>query len=187
MIDQRSYLLFKEITSNYQITKSEVMRKLGITDRQLHYDLDKLNNTLNNLELPEVSLENSLFHVPGVLKERVLSGFLANVDSSMFIISEQDRVFAIYLYTFIRKEVVSNYHYQLLLGVSKNTALADVKRVKKLCEEWNLEWVYSRAEGYHAIGSEMDKRRLAAYCSDMLTSQPLGKRDRNNHFKKLGI
>lgn len=176
MIGQRSYLLFKEITSNYQITKSEVMRKLGITDRQLHYDLDKLNNTLKNLELPEVSLENNLFHVPGVLKEGVLSsGFLANVDSSMFIMSEQDRVFAIYLYTFIRKEVVSNYHYQLLLGVSKNTALADVKRVKKLCEEWNLEWVYSRADGYHVLGSEMDKRRLAAYCSDMLTSQPLGK------------
>ncbi|WP_047984191.1 BglG family transcription antiterminator [Ornithinibacillus californiensis] len=175
MIDQRSYILFKEITSSHHITKSEVMRKLSLTERQLHYDLDKLNAALKNLELPEIKIENNILTIPEELKGEKSSGILANVDSKMFIISEQDRVFAIYLYTFIRKEVISNYHYQLLLGVSKNTALADVKRVKELCEKWNLKWVYSRVEGYHALGSEMDKRRLAAFCSDTLLSQPLGK------------
>lgn len=175
MLDQRSYLLFKEVTSIQQITKSEVMRKLSLTERQLHYDLDKLNNALKSLELPEITVENNQIYVPNDLKGITTAGILADIDSSMLIISEQDRALVIYLYTFIRREMVSNYHYQLLLGVSKNTALADVKRVKELCKEWNLEWVYSRAEGYHVIGSELDKRRLAAYCSDTLTSQPLGK------------
>lgn len=175
LIDQRSYVLFKEITSNNQIPKSEVMRKLSLSERQLHYDLDKVNTILSNLDLPEIKVENNLILVPEVLSGNKISGILSEVDSKMFVLSEQERVFAIYLYTFIRKEIVSNYHYQLLLGVSKNTALADVKRVKELCKKWNLEWVYSRVDGYHAIGSEIDKRRLAAFCSDTLISQPLGK------------
>ncbi|GAB3790585.1 BglG family transcription antiterminator [Virgibacillus kimchii] len=175
MLDQRSYILFKEITSTHPITKSEVMRKLNLTERQLNYDLEKVNGFLQQLELPEVMLKNNLFSVAEELKGITNSGLLANVDSDMFIISEQDRVFAIYLYTFIRKETVSNYHYQFLLRVSKNTALADVKHVKELCRKWNLEWAYSRADGYHINGTELDKRRLAAYCSDTLVSQPLGK------------
>ncbi|GGA92475.1 BglG family transcription antiterminator [Ornithinibacillus halotolerans] len=175
MIDQRSYILFKEVTSYKQITKSEVMRKLGLTERQLHYDLDKLNGFLEGHDLPNITVENNLILIPEELRGVNESGILTNIDSNTFIISEQDRVYAIFLYTFIRKEAVSNYHYQLLLGVSKNTALADVKRVKELCKEWNVEWVYSRVNGYHANGTEMDKLRLAAYCSDTLFSQPLGK------------
>ncbi|KPH71484.1 BglG family transcription antiterminator [Oceanobacillus caeni] len=175
MIDQRSYILLKEITFNNQISKSEVMRKLSITERQLHYDLDKVNAVLRNLELPEIIIENNVFLVPKELKDITNFNLLTNVSSNMFIISEQDRIFAIYLYTFIRKEIISNYHYQLLLRVSKNTALSDVKKIKELCKQWNLEWVYSRVDGYHVVGSELDKRRLAAYCSDTLITQPLGK------------
>ncbi|MEN2768560.1 BglG family transcription antiterminator [Ornithinibacillus xuwenensis] len=175
MFDQRSYLLFKEITSNHQISKSEVMRKLELTERQFHYDLDKINAALTSLNLPEVALNHHVFHIPEEVSGMMKSGILSELNSNIFIISEQDRIFAIYLYTFIRKEPVSNYHYQLLLGVSKNTALADVKRVKELCLEWNMEWIYTRVDGYHVNGSEMDKRRLASYCIDTLLTQPLGK------------
>ena len=76
---------------------------------------------------------------------------------------------------FIRKEPVSNYHFQLLLGVSKNTALTDVKRLRKICEEWDVKFLYTRMDGYHLAGTEMDKRRLAIFSVSHLLSQPLGK------------
>lgn len=157
------------------ITKNEVMRKLNLTDRQFQYDLEKVNSVLESLDFQQVSVKNNIFIVDEKLKDITKSGLLIDIDPNLLIISEQDRIFLIYLYTFIRREEISNFHYQLLLGVSRNTALADVKRVRELCSEWDIEVIYTRAEGYHLAGAEYDKRRLASYCIDTLLSQALGK------------
>ncbi len=175
MLDQRSYTLLKEITSHHNITKSEVVRKLDLSNRQFAYDLERANTFLGNVDLPKIQYKQNALLVPEELYGITISGLLYDVNLTSFILSEQDRVFAIYLYNFIRQESVSNYHYQVLLGVSRNTALSDVRQVKLLCETWDLKWSYSRTDGYHVIGNEMDKRRLASYCCDMLYSQPLGK------------
>ncbi|MBO1913454.1 hypothetical protein J4G37_52660, partial [Microvirga sp. 3-52] len=129
-------------------------------------DLDKINNALENLDFQRIVIEDNVFVVNEKLRDATKSGLLLDIDPNLFVISEQDRVFLIYLYTFIRKEAISNFHYQLLLGVSRNTALADVKRVRELCSSWDIEVVYTRADGYHLVGAEYDKRRLASYCID---------------------
>lgn len=175
LFDQRSYALFKEITNHEQVTKAEGMRKLNLSERQFNYDLDKINHALKRLNIPEVEIVDNLFLMDKKLREAIKSDMLLDMNPNTFVISEQDRVFLIYLYTFIRKEPISNYHYQLLLGVSKNTALADVKRAKELCFGWDITLVYSRVDGYHLKGSELDKRRLVSYCIDTLLSQSLGK------------
>jgi PTS system ascorbate-specific IIA component len=161
---------------NYeQLSKAEVMRKFNLTERQVNHDLDKVNHALDEINMPQVNIVDNCFIIDGKLKSAMRSGVLLDITPNQFIISEEDRMFLLYLYTFIRKEAISNYHYQLLLAVSKNTALADVKRVKELCQEWKIELVYTRVDGYHLKGSELDKRRLASYCIDMLLTQPLGK------------
>lgn len=175
LFDERSYALLKEITMYEYITKNEVMRKLNLSDRQFQYDLEKINNVLESLDYPQVFVENNVFSVDEKLKNITKYGLPLNINPNLLNISEQDRVFLIYLYTFIRKEEISNFHYQLLLGVSRNTALADVKRVRELCSKWDIEVVYTRAEGYHLAGDEYDKRILASYCIDTLLSQALGK------------
>lgn len=175
MFDERSYALLKEITTYAYITKNEVMRKLNLSDRQFHYDLEKVNYVLESMGYPQVLVENNIFIVDEKLKDMAKYGLPLNIDPNLLVISEQDRVFLTYLYTFIRKEEISNFHYQSLLGVSRNTALTDVKRVRELCSEWAIELLYTRAEGYHLVGNEYDKRRLASYCIDTLLSQTLGK------------
>lgn len=175
MLDQRSYVLFKEMMNYEQLSKAEVIRKFNLTERQVNHDLDKVNHALGEINMPQVTIVDNCFIIDRKLKSAMRSGVLLDITPNQFIISEEDRMFLLYLYTFIRKEAISNYHYQLLLAVSKNTALADVKRVKELCQEWKIELVYTRVDGYHLKGSELDKRRLASYCIDMLLTQPLGK------------
>ncbi|GGB58671.1 PRD domain-containing protein [Virgibacillus dakarensis] len=175
MFDQRSYKLFEEITRHGQTTVSEVMRKVNLSERQFYYDLEKINDALKSVDMPPIKIVNADFIVDNKVKKLVKSGTILDFNIHKFILSEEDRVFLIYLYTFIRKEPVSNYHYQLLTSVSKNTSLSDVKRVKKLCMEWNVELVYSRSDGYHLVGGESAKRGLAFYCIDYLLTQPLGK------------
>ncbi|AXI10528.1 transcription antiterminator BglG [Oceanobacillus zhaokaii] len=175
MFDLRSYSLFKEIMNHDQVTKAEVMRKSNLTERQFNYDFEKMNDALASLNLPTVKQDNNIFIIDEALLEVYKSGIALKLNPNQFVFSELDRVYLIYLYTFIRQETVSNYHYQLLVGVSKNTALADVKRVRELCEEWNIQIIYTRAEGYHLSGNELDKRKLALYCINTLLSEDLGK------------
>lgn len=175
MFDERSYELFNEILNHNQITTSEVIRKLNLSERQFNSDFEKANDALKSLNLPQITMNNNLFMVDEKLKDLTKSGMLLESNINSFIISEQARIFLLYLYTFIRKEPISNYHYQLLLDVSKNTALTDVRKVRKLCTEWDVELIYTRVDGYHLKGLELDKRRLASHCIGTLLSLPLGK------------
>ncbi len=150
------------------------MMQLNLSERQLQYDLEKVNLALGNKDLPGIKISNQLLFIDERLRNLVKTNYL-DINGNQFIISEQDRPYLIYLYTFIRKEPVSNYHFQLLLGVSKNTALTDVRRLKEICEKRNVKFLYTRMDGYHMAGTEMDKRRLAIFSVNHLLSQPLGK------------
>lgn len=173
LFDQRSYKLLEELTKHEKITKQEIMMQLNLSERQLQYDLEKVNFALTNNDLPEIKISNQLLFIDKALRSLVKTNYL-DMNANQFIISEQDRAYLIYLYTFIRKEPVSNYHFQLLLGVSKNTALTDVKRLKEICDKWKVKFLYTRLDGYHITGTEMDKRRLAIFSVNHLLSQPLG-------------
>ena len=175
MFDERAYRLFEEITLHDKMSKFEVMRVLNLTERQLQYDLDKVNDALQMMSLPTIKMEEQNFFIDNQLKKRIEIGMPLNINAKHFVIPEETRSLLIYLYTFIRSEALSNYHYQLLLGVSKNTALTDVKKAKLNCEEWGINLVYSRKEGYHLKGTENKKWQFASYCIDYLLSQPLGK------------
>lgn len=175
MFDERAYRLFEEISVHDKISKFEVMRVLDLTERQLQYDLDKVNDALQMMSLPVIRIEGQSFFIDNILKKRIEIGMPLNINTKQFVIPEDTRSLLIYLYTYIRSEALSNYHYQLLLGVSKNTALTDVKKAKLSCEEWDINLIYSRKEGYHLKGTENNKWKYASYCIDYLLSQPLGK------------
>ncbi|MGX4668935.1 BglG family transcription antiterminator [Cerasibacillus sp. JNUCC 74] len=175
MFDQRSFKLFKEIITHDQITVSEVIRKTDLSERQFYYALDKVNNTLKSMNMPEIIISNQNFLVDAKVKKLHYAGAPLDISMNQIVLSEEDRVYFIYLYTFIRKEVLSNYHYQLMMNVSKNTALTDVKKVKEMCNEKDVAFVYTRMDGYHLKGDELAKRKLAAYAIDYLLTKPLGK------------
>ncbi len=175
LFDQRSYKLLEELIKHDKITKQEILIQLNLTERQLMYDLEKVNEILTSNDLPAITVSNHVI----IIKKQLKTLFKTNnldFNANQFIISEQDRSYLIYLYTFIRREPISNYHIQLLLGVSKNTALNDVKRLKEISKRWHVDFIYTRLDGYHFVGNELDKRRLAIYCVNHLLSQPLGKK-----------
>lgn len=174
LLDERAYSLLKTLTEHEQVSKTEVLRILEISERQFGYDFEKINYVLEKMHLPPIQLKNNEFIIEDELRRAVHSGKLNNLNPNFLTISKEDRVYLLYLYTFIRKEPISNFHYQTFLGVSKNTALNDVKIAKGLCENWDLELIYTRKDGYHILGNEYDKRRLALYAIMNIMVGPLG-------------
>ena len=153
--------------------KQDIMRKLNLTEKQLNHDLMKVNDLLRQSNLPEIKITNQIIHLHSSSKNALKSNLLFN--TNQFVISERHRTYLIYLYTYIRRESVSNFHLQFLLAVSKNTALSDVKKLREICKTQSIELLYSRMEGYYIQGTEFNKRRMAILCINHLLSQPLGK------------
>ncbi|MGD6950034.1 helix-turn-helix domain-containing protein, partial [Bacillus mobilis] len=83
-----------------------------------------------------------------------------------------ERVLIILLYTFIRKESLSSFHYQNFLGISKNTVSADMKRVNQFCGDFRVRISFTRQEGYHLKGAEEDKRHLMLKAISLLANRP---------------
>ncbi|TFE01579.1 BglG family transcription antiterminator [Jeotgalibacillus salarius] len=175
MLDQKSYEFLERLTQYQQITKPEMMMELNLTERQFDYLVEKANSTLSMMKLPTVKMNNQVLIVDDTVKQFIKNEASLTVKENDLIVSEEDRPFMIYLYTFIKQEVISSYHYQLLLNVSKNTALTDVKKTREMSGKWNVQLEYQRMNGYFIKGSEMDQRRFAIYCINTLLSKPLGK------------
>ncbi|MEK5389867.1 BglG family transcription antiterminator [Margalitia sp. FSL K6-0131] len=174
MFDHRSIQLLDQMIQYRRSAIPELMRKLKLSPRQFHYDLEKLNDGLIDIQLPPIKLMDNYFKVDDSLIERWQKGNLPIKKNQLFF-QETERVYLIYLYTFIRSEPVSNMHYQSLLQVSRNTALTDVKKVREFCQSMNVELLYNRTNGYHLKGTEEDKRRIASLCLGSILQLPLGR------------
>ncbi|SEK51109.1 transcriptional antiterminator, BglG family [Carnobacterium iners] len=151
--------------------------KLGVVldqpVEQLEEDIQELNDVLGKIGYSKIEIKEGEYRVPQSLicKQKELQRKLKN---SQIYLQENEREHLIYLYTFIRKEEVSNYHYQELLKVSKNTTLADIKKLRKRCEDFQINLKYTRSKGYYLEGNELDKRRMAFISISSLQLTPIG-------------
>ncbi|MGX8791764.1 transcription antiterminator [Oceanobacillus oncorhynchi] len=174
MLDQRSIRLVEELMNHEQITKLELMQQLKLSDRQLMYDFEKVNGILEDFNIPKLKINHQRFQISKEAREILREKLHSDRSIGQYNFSEDNRFYMIYLYVYIRKEPVSNFHLQSLFKVSKNTALSDVRRLKKHCQEKGLTFRYSRNEGYCIEGNEMEKRRSVISCIHQLLSQSMG-------------
>ncbi|MGE8203901.1 BglG family transcription antiterminator [Heyndrickxia sp. NPDC080065] len=174
MFDHRSIQLLNHMILYSRITIPELIRKLKLSPRQFFYDLEKLNDGLEELHLLPIEIDNNHFQIDDALAERWKNGDLP-IKKNQLVFQETERMYLLYLYTFIRSEPVSNLHYQSLLQVSRNTALADVKKAREFCAELEIELSYNRTNGYHLNGTEENKRRIASLCLSSILQIPMGR------------
>ncbi|HFU4026255.1 TPA: transcription antiterminator [Streptococcus suis] len=173
MVDNRTMAILMELFANRQESLYELSVQTGIEKEQVHTSLELVNQLLQEHSLPQIDKQEEEFSVSDALydqRERVFSLFR----SRQIYLSQEERQLLIYLYTFIRKDFVSNVHYQDLLSVSRNTTLTDIKNVKELCLRFQVQLDYTRARGYHLLGQEEDKYRLALYAISACLQSSIG-------------
>ena len=173
MIDNGSLTLLWQILENPAMKVEDFTTVHGLTQRSLHARLELLNDHLTRLGLSKISLKSSSFAYDHQLEEGILAGDFLQDEAILF--EEEMRPKVIYLYIFIRQTAVSNFHLQWLLNVSKNTAFSDVKSLRAACLDHHIQVSYSRKEGYHLKGTEMDKRSFAISCINDLLDYSLGR------------
>lgn len=173
MRHQNSFVILLTLLNEPAMTLYDLSVRTKFPIKVLRAQIESLNDYFVSKGWPRLVLESESYRLPAVVREKA-DNVIADLQKAQLFLSQNERVHWIYLYTFCRREFVSNYHYQALLKVSKNTALADVKTLRELMARFGLSLEYSRAKGYSIEGEEADKHRLALYAISELRELPIG-------------
>ncbi|MFT8319975.1 MAG: BglG family transcription antiterminator [Bacillus sp. (in: firmicutes)] len=173
MFDHKSMKLLTKMINYPKLSIPELRLQMDLSPRQFVYSLEKLNDGLIQMNLPAIETNETTFKVDKTIrtywqKENII------LNRQQLVFQENERLYLIYLYTYVRQEPISAVHYQSLLQVSRNTVLADVNKLRTICEKAGVSLSYNRTKGFHLEGSEWHKRRLASIIIGTLLSLPMG-------------
>ncbi|GEN57030.1 PTS sugar transporter subunit IIC [Halolactibacillus alkaliphilus] len=174
MIDNHLLVLFGKLIEMPQFTLTELANLIEIERSEVERQIHQLNNYLRKHNFPLIELNDDHYFVPPDLQEE--TKFIGQLYKHLQIVfSEQERQQLIYLIAFIRKTELSNFHYQEILQVSKNTVLSDIKKVRDACDVFKIKFSYTRKDGYHLEGTELNKRKMAFDLMTKMIGQTNGK------------
>lgn len=172
MLTNESILFIHSLLENNDRNVSQISGILRISKKKFWQELEKINSEFRYLKIPEINLVSGKIKISD--ETRIYwKEELQNLQTRDLLLHEE-RIYLIILYTFIKKEPISNVHYQEILQLSKNSVLLDLKKVRKLCKNYNIQLVYTRQNGYDFVGKEYDIRNLASYSIEKLLSLTIG-------------
>lgn len=154
-MSDRNQQILRQLVINQKISEDELMKKFDLTARQLEYSIETINDRLQEKDLPAIEKKQGKY-----ISHKELSHFLAKhqtIEDVLF--SADDRVYLIIIMILTRTEELSLNHFVFDLGISKNTAVSDIKRTKTFLEPYQLAIEFSRKDGYSIKGTEWNKRR----------------------------
>ncbi|PLR76731.1 PTS fructose transporter subunit IIA [Bacillus sp. V3-13] len=175
ILEERPSILLNHLVRFKKTTIPQLMDQTQLSKRQIKYDLDKINHWLKEKKLPFIIVQrNQYIDVPAKVLDHV-SDLPASTKVD-FILTEEERFLAIYLYIFARNEPISSAHLTDLLKVSKNTVISDVRKLNDMITPFLVKVSYSRKSGYHLKGTEWDKRVLLMNQLNILLQKPYGEK-----------
>ena len=174
-LDERGYTVLKTIVNNPAITGKEVEASLQLSRKQLSYTIEKINDYLQDNGMPKIErLRTGKFIIPVAVIEQYQTEEITG-DGTTYIYTDKERGLLIFLMLLCVREELSIYHFTSKLEISKNTFLTDLKKLEQRLEEYHLEVLYSRQEGYHLVGSEYAKREMMVTSIRGILKIPKGK------------
>lgn len=152
MLQQRSLNILELIMGNQNFTMKDLEVKTLLSRRQINYDLDRINDWLKKNNFKEIKNQGK----EGFFFSNDINEILKTLSNKKltYILNEEERLMAIYLYLYVSREEISLFHFTELLDVSRGTINEDLKKLEKYLEDYSLKLVYSRLKGYYIEGKE---------------------------------
>lgn len=173
MLDYHLQKLFQEKFYGTSTSIDELIGYLGVDDQRLRQQLRVVNAFLRENVHPEILYLNNKIEMP---KKITFSWaelkYLTTRQEIVF--SETNRQQLIYLYCFLESDNLSVFHFQDFLQVSKNTILADIKKLRKQLTDWGISLSYKRSRGFYLDGDELKIRVLGRNFVSMLMENKTG-------------
>lgn len=159
-MNERALKILNLLIRRPEYRMTDLENNLHLTQRQINYSIGQVNSALEEKKLPRIKRNKTGdFFIPmEVVQASALHEEPDNEQNAFF--SDAERMDFLLLYLMISREILSLNHIIDVIHVSKNTALADIKRANKYAERYMLEITYSRSTGYEINGEELQIRML---------------------------
>lgn len=159
-IGQRNCLILKEIINHSaSVTGKTLEAKLHLSRKQLEYGITRINEYLEEQQLPILErVNNGRILIPNEVIEQLDFTQLEQDNQDVWL-TKEERGDIIQLMLFTKQQELSLQHFIAELKASKNTVLSDLKRLKEELPDSSIQLIYSREKGYQLDGREYDLRQ----------------------------
>ncbi|MFD3448149.1 BglG family transcription antiterminator [Microbacteriaceae bacterium 4G12] len=155
-LDERSTSLLKLLQQSSVLKMCELEAQTGLTRRQLQYAIGKANDWLQSYGYQPISYDRKVgYYLSDTIRDEDLQ---VKLTKRTYVFSEVDREKVFCLMLLLSQEPLSLYHFQSITGVSRNTVLKDLQRLKEKVQLLQLHIYYSKLKGYLIKGDSNVKR-----------------------------
>lgn len=170
IIEERAFNLLQYILTNDFCTADKAMKKLDCTERQIGYDLAKINNLLANHKFSAIKISKGRIQLSQSQKKDIKE---LNFSSKGNVIIGNNKVWLIIIMIFCAREALGLNHFIINFKVSRNSVLSDLKKLSKIVKQYHVDLIYSRKLGYHFKGNQKNIRTLILLAISNLTDNYL--------------
>lgn len=174
-MDKRVVAVLDAIVHDPGMTGTKLEEQFCLTRKQLSYTLKKVNDYLESNHFAPINrLKTGKLYIPRHVLEHFRQNQMAETEQR-YLFSEEERGQMIIFMLLTRSERLSLLHLSSSLGVSQNTIINDLKKVRCEVIQHELEINYDRGNGYHILGEELEKRYLLLSCLRRVLEIPVAK------------
>ncbi len=137
----------------------KVLELTGLHAQEFQRQLVELNKTLQERNQRPLEFKDEVLALPEKIENFEEIRF--KLQENALTLSESKRQCLIFLLSFSQLSSLSISDFQLLLNVSRNTILSDIKKLRNRLAKTNLSLEYSRKSGFCLLGDEQELRRTA--------------------------
>lgn len=149
--------LIEMVVNKSGISITEIASELGMTKGQLNYRLKKINELLIQEQLPLILRKNQRLYIELTMLEK--KQFIETCSSLIHFSDYERQDYILLILMFNKNQTLTTLSDTLF--ISKNTILADLKKLKKNLHDKKIQLEYSRKTGYSLLGNEVEIRKLA--------------------------
>lgn len=156
MLDKKQLLIIDKLIQNPILTKDELTKKFALSDRQIEYSIDKLNQYLAEKGKKHIDADGAYITIPSDTYDYLLNLRVSENLMSLkrYILSTDERKLFLTLLLSTSNKYLSLVHLQEMLHVSQSTVSKDLKQLEMDLFSEQLKISYDRKTGYKITGRE---------------------------------
>lgn len=168
MLNDKQVKISEKLVESPIIEKERLAKEVGINNRQLEYNLKKLNEYLADYGKKRINYDSVFVSVPSDSYDFIIS-ISGNdyLSYDNYIFNSKERIDLLFLF------LISGGAIQLddlieVLGASKSTLYQDMVKLRKELEHHQITVSYSKASGYRLEG---DEKLICLFLSQMVSNR----------------
>lgn len=145
------------MVSEKGIAIKDFLEKLGCGKRTLYYDIENINDWMKHYGLGKVSTSGAVIRAEirnAAALDKQLRG------ETTYFLSIAERLAMEIVHIALSSEIITINQLIESSGVSKNTVLSDLKKVREILDRWGLSLHSTIKSGYLIQGEEMTIRKM---------------------------